>query len=138
MGRLVLEVEYDYDFLLIGLVTHSKDYRLCYELNKKFYFDLQKSNNMEILINKRKETSVFSFYEYENEDGDCFYLISNKGSKGFLIPEQKHLDYFMIIKQLSDFINEKDMIRELKTIPLLLGAFNIDPKGLKSKENLIF
>jgi hypothetical protein len=138
MSRLVLEVAYDYDFLLVGLVTHSKDYRLCYELNKKFHFELQKSNNLEILINKRKETSVYSFYEYENEDGDCFYLISNKGSRGFLIPEQKQLDYFMIIKQLSDFIDEKDMIRELKTIPLLLGAFNIEPRGLKSKENLIF
>ncbi|MGI8893529.1 MAG: IPExxxVDY family protein [Bacteroidia bacterium] len=138
MSRIVLEVAYDYDFLLIGLVSHTKDYRLCYELNKKFDFDLQKRDNLEILINKRKETSVYSFYEYQNEDGDGFYLIGNKGSRSFLIPEQKQLDYFLVIKQLSDLIDEKNLIKDLKTIPLLLGAFSIDPKGLKSKENLIF
>lgn len=138
MSRIVLEVAYDYDFMLIGLVSHSKDYRICYELNKKFDLSFMKSNNLEILVNKRKETSVYSFYEYENEDGDGFYLISNKGSRTFLIPEQKQLDYFLIIKQLSDLIDEKELIKELKTIPLFLGAYSIDPKGLKSKENLIF
>ena len=138
MSKFVLEVAYDYDFLLIGLVSHVKDYRVCYELNSKLGFNLQKSNNLEILINKRKETSVYSFYEYENDDGDCFYLIGNKGSRTFLIPEQKQLDYFLMIKQLSDYINEKELLRDLKTIPLLLGAFSVDPKALKSRENLIF
>lgn len=138
MSRIVLEVAYDFDFLLIGMVSHAKDYRLCYELNKRFDFALAKSNNLEIFINKRKETSVYSFYEYENEDGDGFYLMANKGSRTFLIPEQKQLDYFFVIKQLSTFINEKELIKELKNIPLLLGAYAIDPKGLKSKENLIF
>jgi hypothetical protein len=138
MSRIVLEVAYDYDFMLIGLVSHSKDYRICYELNNKFDFAFMKGNNLEILINKRKETSVYSFYEYENEDGDSFYLISNRGSRTFLIPEQKQFDYFLIIKQLSNFIDEKELIKELKTIPLFLGAYSIDPKGLKSKENLIF
>lgn len=138
MSRIVLEVAYDYDFLLIGLVSHSKDYRLCYELNKKFDYSFQKGNDLEIYVNKRRETSVFSFYEYENEDGDCFYLITNKGSRTYLIPEQKQLDYFLMIKQLSDYIDEKKLIADLKTIPLLLGAYVINPKGLKSRENLIF
>jgi len=138
MSRIVLEVTYDYNFILIGLVSHTKDYRLCYELNKKLDYFLQKANNLEIYINKRRETSVFSFYEYENEDGDYFYLISNKGSRTYLIPEQKQLDFFLMIKQLSDFVDEKKLIAELKTIPLLLGAYSIDAKGLKSRENLIF
>ena len=138
MSRIVLEIAHDYDFILIGLVSHSRDYRLSYELNRKFDYALQKSNNLEIYINKRRETSGFSFYEYKNEDGDCFYLISNKGSRSYLIPEQKQLDYFLMIKQLSDYIDEKKLITELKTIPLLLGAYSIEPKGLKSRENLIF
>ena len=138
MAKIVLDVTYDYDFVLIGLISHFKDYRLCFEINNKLNLSLQKSDNLEILINKRKETSVYSFYEYENEDGDSFYLISNKGTRTFLIPEQKQIDYFFMIRQLSDYVDEKKLINELKTIPLLLGAYSLDAKGLKSKENLIF
>ena len=37
-----LSFEYDYDFQLIGLYCHVKDYRLAWALNKRFEFDFVK------------------------------------------------------------------------------------------------
>ena len=138
MSRKVLTVEYDYDFILMGILCQEKDYRLCHEINKKLNMEFKKEDDLEIIINKQKESSGFSLYSYINEDEHSFYLIGNKSLKGFLIPEQKQMDYFFMIKGNLFEDEKKDIAQMLKQIPMIMGTYELEPMKLKSKENLIF
>ena len=91
MSKILLSIEEDYDFILIGISCHTKDYRLCRELNNTLFVDLIRTEDIE--INRKNEIASYSFYEFIDEDNHLeYYLISNLGSSGYLIPEQKKVE----------------------------------------------
>jgi len=138
--KYILEDEYEYDFELIGICCHEKDYRLCWAINNLFKIALEKSNEcIEIILNKSKNHSAnFSFFKYDSENQltSC-YLIKNKSDNHILISEKQHVDYLFMIKS-SEKINYDDILVKLRTIPFVLTAHNIIVNQLKSKEYLIF
>jgi hypothetical protein len=66
------------------------------------------------------------------------YILANKGTEGFLVPEMKKVDFFLLIQNYIDSEDLKRIIYGLNKIPEVLVAAEVDPKKLKSKENLIF
>lgn len=140
MAKTVLKFDDDdqFDFILIGIVCQHKDYRLCHELNTTLDIVLKREEDYDIFNGKRMEQVSFSFYEYLTDEDDQYYLLSNKGKLGWLIPEQKQIDYFFIIRENVTRINQSELINRLKEVTIILGTFKMDPKNLKSRENLLF
>lgn len=162
MGKHTLKIEYDFDFVLIGISSHEKDYRICWALNKALDLELTKKESLEIKSKKQTTPSFFSLFKCENEEEFVeYFMISNhsenklflsksntlfgKGAKeqqsteiGILIPEQKHLNYFFIIR--GEIIDSKaeEILTKIKEIDFVLTAVTIRVKELKSKKNLIF
>ena len=137
MSKIVLSLEEDYDFVLIGISCHTKDYRLCWELNKILAVDLTRAENLE--ISKKNIVSSFSFYEFIDDANYIeYYLISNRGNSGYLVPEQKTMDFFLMIKGNISNNHTKDCIAKINSLSLVLTSFNVNPNQLKSKQNLLF
>jgi len=137
MSKILLSFDEDYDFTLVGISCHSKDYRLCWEINKALNLDLIRSEDLE--IRKKGAVNSHSFYEYIDEDNYLeYYLISNRGDNGFLIAEQKRVDFFLMAKGNISDIHTKDTISKINALSLVLTSFSIDPDQLKSKQNLLF
>ncbi|MFT7613410.1 MAG: hypothetical protein ACI9J3_002383 [Parvicellaceae bacterium] len=137
--KYVLEEEYDYDFKLIGISCHAKDYRLAWAINKELGYRMEKEEYaLDILSNnplERSEHPVYSFYD-EDEQNE-YFLIGNRVGAGYLIPELRQADFVFMIKASLPV----DVIKEttnLRKIALVLTAFEIDVAKLKSKKNLIF
>lgn len=81
----------------------------------------------------------FSRYLHQNPDADTeFYLLANKGTEGYLIPEMKKVDYFILIKNFIDKDDLNQLIEGINKLPEVVVAAEVDPEKLKSKENLIF
>lgn len=160
--RLDTDFELEFDFILIGISSTLKDYRLCHFVNKysglNFIFGKEekidnrgnkKQTPQEELDyhiihtvnkNKKKEVHHFKTYRYCSQNFEReYYLLSNKGLEGrYLIPETPNFDAFLIIKH---FIDEEDMETLMDDINRINGVLlvkEIDPKVLNSKENLIF
>jgi hypothetical protein len=122
MSKILLSIEEDYDFILIGVSCHTKDYRLCWEINKSLNSDLKRTEDLE--ISKKGEVNFFSFYEYIDEDNYIeYYLISNLGSNGYLIPEQKKVDFFLLLKGNTSTNQAKDIIGRINSLSLVLTSF---------------
>ncbi|POY35599.1 IPExxxVDY family protein [Solitalea longa] len=138
MNKKVLKVSFDFDFTLIGISAPTRDYRFCWFLNKELSFNLTKTDDI-ILMNKQNEEIYFSRYHQHFEEGEQdFYLITNKGTEGYLIPERKEIDFFLLIQNLN-YQNEKDaLIAKINKISITQTAFFVDANKLKSKENLLF
>ena len=139
MKKHLLEIEYDFDFVLIGISSHEKDYRICWALNQKLGLELTKTDALEIKDKKQEEASSFSLFVCERPDEFMEYLIiANRSEKGLLIPEQKQMDYFFVIKGEVEEEQIEELVNKIKEINFVLTAVRIDPSVLKSKQNLIF
>jgi hypothetical protein len=136
MAKFTLDIEDDFDFKLIGIFSHVKDYRLSWQINQEFEFDLQKEENLTVKYkNNIQEHSFFCFFDEENLLD--YYLISNRSESGMLIPEEK-CDYFLLIKGHIRDQQFQELIKKTTQLKHILTTSNIEVEELKSKENLIF
>jgi len=138
LNRLILKYELDLDFVLIAITSSLKDYMLCYKINKQLNVNFFRVDELQLSL-KNDSSSFFSRYFHQISDSDTeFYLLANKGSDSYLIPEMKQVDYFILIR---NFIDDEDLnlvIEGLNRLPEVVVAVEVDPEKLKSKENLIF
>lgn len=139
MTKFQLDVDYDFDFRLIGISCHARDYRLCWALNNHLEIQLEKVHRENASSGLKKNgiaiESIYSYFDEENHA--TFQLLYNKHNNNLLLPEQKLADFLLIIDQLNDEYFE-NILKKIKEIDLVNTAFVIDVNTLKSKENLIF
>lgn len=139
MTKFQLEVEYEYDFDLIGISCHARDYRIVWSLNKALGLQLvKKKSDFDLKAKRQKEATHHSIYEYHHvEDHVEYILLLNKSGNSVIVPEHKSVDYLLILQ--NNFTADlDDLLQKIKSIELVLTAFRIDVDSLKSKENLIF
>lgn len=129
----------DFDFDLIGICSHQRDYRLCWSINEALDLELAKAQEPFMVSGRKGEVlSKHSFYEWEDEQNHLSYhLIKNKSDNTFLVPEKAQIDYFLVIRELG-MINIDDFLTKVKKISSILTAFIYDPNELKSSKHLIF
>ena len=136
----LLEEKYDFDFNLLGISCHEKDYRLCWAVNSTLSLHLEKSkNNIELIFySTTRPDANFPIFSFTNiSTSNEYHLIGNKHNGTWLIPEKSHFDFFLMIKS-DDKKFDNFYLNKLKTIPFILTANTIIVEQLKSKENLIF
>ena len=139
MNKTTLKFELDLDFVLVAITAQLKDYMFCYKINKQLGTNFSKITDLEMLYNEDKQLFYFSRYLYlMPESGTEFYVLANKGTEGFLVPEMKKVDFFLLIRNYIDREDLRGIISGINKVPEVLVAVEVDPKKLKSKENLIF
>lgn len=158
MAKHTLEIEFDYDFVLIGISSHEKDYRLCWTINNALNLQLTKQESLEIKGKKQTTPSFFSFFLFEKQDDFIDYaIIANlsesktveqttstlfdaldESDNEYLIPEQKQMNYFFLIRGEIENEEVNEIIKQIKEIENVQTAVRIDVKSLRSKQNLIF
>jgi hypothetical protein len=158
LAKHTLEIEFDYDFVLIGISSHEKDYRLCWTINNTLNLQLTKQESLEIKGKKQTTPSFFSFFLFEKQDDFIDYaIIANlsesktveqttstlfdaldESDNEYLIPEQKQMNYFFLIRGEIENEEVNEIIQQIKEIENVQTAVRIDVKSLRSKQNLIF
>ncbi|MEB0278566.1 MULTISPECIES: IPExxxVDY family protein [unclassified Mucilaginibacter] len=139
LNRKVLKFEIDLDFVLIAVTTSLKDYRICYHINKCLNFNFTRVVDLSLDTNVNGAPLLFSMFHFSWESTETdFYFIGNKGSEGYLVPEMREADYFIMIKNYIDDDDLENVLSCLNKIPEIVAAVKIDPKKIKSRENLLF
>lgn len=139
LNKKVLKFEIDLDFVLIAITSSLKDYRLCYLINRELQFNFTKTEDLYLDPLHGNSPAYFSIYQYNIEDQDTdFFFIANKGSEGYLIPEMNKTDYLLMIKNYYDTDELEKLVAGLNKIPEIVAAVKVDPKKIKSRENLLF
>lgn len=136
--KVFLDIAYEYDFLLLGIVSREKFHRLVWLINEQLGHNYAHAGELE-LFDQEKSTAAFTKYEFIDELNHLeFVLFENKDESVYLIPEMRTIDYFMMIKGALDFVDLKVLIQNLKPVDSIQLISEIDPQKLKSKQNLIF
>jgi len=142
MKTLRLDIEYEYDFDLYGLVSPGKEYTVAWWLNKLFKLHLKKQQDLCYLFGSN-EKLLISNYEFSTEHSTV-RLFRNKAlgtntfKKPFLLPEIKEYDYVLQVTGTFSNLYPQELIGKIHNIPLVQYVKQFDPLTLKFKENLIF
>jgi hypothetical protein len=142
MKKNKLEVEYDYDFMLLGLSCQAKEYRLAWNINMQLGISLTKVNDIHLEF-KDDLTLYFSNLSFETENS-CLKLIKNRAVESskmgnyFLLPELKELDYLVYLQGEEDFFSSANVFSNLRSLSIIQFITKVEVETLKSKDNLIF
>jgi hypothetical protein len=136
MTKLTLEIEDEYAFMAIGIVSTSRSHRVCWMLNKSLRLELKRDSDIEI-FSKSKTSRHHAFYSFFDENLQIRYrLIENKKGVSLFLPEVKNADFLLVI-DLSDEVERNDVIEKLRATGTVLMAFEIDLELLRLKQNIL-
>jgi len=126
--KLSVQVDYFEDYHLLGLVSNMRDYMLTFFVNNLLDIDLKKFDDLKP---EPKKNIAYSWYcHWRKGEPVSYYLVGNHHEKGKLIPAQKSLDYFLLIKNGSDQ-RAKAIAGKLRTIDKVTGVFQLDMTKIK-------
>ncbi len=135
--KLSKNIDYFEDYHLLAIVSHLKDYSLCYHINTELKLDLIKYEDLIFTIPPTEESS-FSWYYFEDSlSRTTYYLMGNKGDLGNLIPSHKTVDYFLLIKQPVDNEFIRNFTVKLRKTPNITAVFDLNVQQAKDMDLLL-
>ena len=131
--RLTLERVEEIDFSVLAINSHTKAYKLCWNINKSLKLNFEKEEDYSI-----KEELWFARYTYACDDEVEYTLLANRSKNGYLIPSQKSVNFFLLIK--NDYWQQEkiEFISKLRGIDDILLAFEVDTSVIKHIDRFIF
>ncbi|MFN5629475.1 MAG: IPExxxVDY family protein [Bacteroidota bacterium] len=147
-----ISIKWDEEFYIAGVISAVRDYKLVFDINTFCQLDLKRIDDIEMIVedsttaglfeeaekenkNEPSKHSAFQFYD-ENSKKE-YSVISNSGSKGFLLADQKKFDYFFLLRVESHKKKEfEKMIKSFAEIETVSAAVILELKNVQSKINL--
>ena len=126
MKTLRVDGDFELDFLILGINSHTKLYKLCWEINKKLHTHFVKNNNH--IINNNQEFDRFSYIDKKTETR--YNILSNVSKTGYLDPKNKSVNYFMIIQ--GGIYKTQKIIERLNKIEDILLVFELNLSKIKT------
>jgi hypothetical protein len=136
--RYSLEVDPEIDFEMIGLSSHLRDYKLCWQLNRHLGMNLSRSAPLQYKFSRQNEVAEHArFIWFDDVNHTSYHLVKNKSDQGLIVPEFKHADYLIFVRD-NIHINFTELISGIRKIDNVLMAQKIDVKQLKNVEQLMY
>ena len=137
-----LDISYDFDFELIGLVTSARGFKLAWLLNDALYLQLIRMPDVSLEFLDGSKLQFNNFVH--RTEHNAYQLIKNKShlfeqtQKPYLLPELKEYDYFLRIDNATGSIDLETIREKLSLLSQIQYCTSINLEELKSRENLIF
>ena len=131
--HFTLEQVDEIDFSVLAINSHAKGYKLCWNINKELQLNFEKVEDQ--IINNEL---MFSRYFCTTEKGDEYNIITNRSKKGYLIPDQKSVNYFLIANNRNWLAEKKEFISKLRENKEVLLVFELDVEKSKYINRFIF
>lgn len=134
-----LEIEYSFDFELVGVRTSLKGYKLAWYLNRILHTRLAKQKDLEVHL--KKGIAAYDHYAFITPP-NALHLFRNRpidaeSGAPALVPEFPHFDY-VLMTQSEEKLTGNRLQEYLREVPSVELAALIPLSALKSKETFIF
>lgn len=137
-----LEIEYSFNFELVGIRTSLKGYKLAWHLNQLLQTRLVRQKDLEVHLKKRVAlydhfahvTTLNTLHLFRNKAADA--ESSPASALPALVPEFPHFDY-VLMTQSEESLSSNRLLEFLREVPSVELAALIPLSALKSKETFI-
>lgn len=135
-----LEIDYSYNFELLGIRTALKGYKLAWHINQLLNTRLVRKDDL-VLHYKKGQEGRYDHFAFQTPLNNL-HLFRNKPQEmeknvPSLAPEFPHFD-FILMTQSEESLSGNRLQEYLRNIPSVELATLIPLASLKSKENFIF
>ncbi len=127
-----LECDQEYEFVVLAINSHSKAYKLCWNLNNTLLLNFEMTDEHSI-----SDELLFTRYKTKTESGAQIDLLANRTKKGYLIPSQKSVNYFLVIKDECWCDTKEPFLSKLIAINDILLVFELDLEKTKNSDRFI-
>ena len=136
MKKRRLDVEFAYDFELMGVTSSARGYKLAWEINQALAINLIRKDDLKMTT--KEGEFFFSFFAHQSAV-NVVKLFRNRANEGevFLVPEHQHSDYILYTHGDED-VGSKRLQEVLRNIPSVELVAFLPLAALKSKDNFIF
>ena len=131
--HFTLEQVDEIDFSVLAINSHAKGYKLCWNINKELQLNFEKVEDQ--IINNEM---MFSRYFCTTNKGDEYNIITNRSKKGYLIPDQYSVNYFLIANNRNWLAEKKEFISKLRKNKEVLLVFELEAEKSKYINRFIF
>ena len=131
--RFTLDCAGEVEFSVLAINSHAKGYKLCWNINNFMHMNFEKVEDQTI-----ENEMTFSRYKYSTDENIEYNIVTNRSKKGYLIPDQKSVNYFLIINNQNWAAEKKEFISKLKENKEVLLVFEIDVEKSKYIDRFIF
>lgn len=126
-------------FFVICIASHQNHYRLSWGLNKTLGLYFQKTQDLEINVEKSEVKQYFSRYVSPGDNLEVSWnLISNKSEQGHLLKDQKNIDYILKIEGEVDEEFVQTIVQKLRKQEMIITAFELKPLSSVQHKKLTF
>lgn len=139
MKKKRLDVEFSYDFELLGIHSSARGYKLAWEINQALHITLEKKDDLVI----HDKSGDFSYTHFSHQSTvNTVRLFRNKPNEAeknllLLVPEHPSVD-FILYARGDEQVEGKRLHELLRNIPSIEWVAFIPLAALKSKDNFIF
>ncbi len=131
--RFTLDCSGEVEFSVLAINSHVKGYKLCWSINNFMHMNFEKVEDQTI-----ENEMTFSRYKYSTNENTEYNIVTNRSKKGYLIPDQKSVNYFLIINNQNLSAKKKEFISKLKENKEVLLVFEINVEKSKYIDRFIF
>jgi hypothetical protein len=131
-----LDIEDNYDFDLMGISSHERDYRLAWSLNRCMDWKLTRIDNI-IIDHKTGTTEHAQFRFTDITEQSVITLIDNKTPNGLFLPEAQQFDYLLKIDNDRNGCDDL-FFKKIRSAQFVITAYPLEVSKLKSKQNLLY
>lgn len=124
-----------YNFDLIGISCHEKNYRLAWSLNRGMHWMLSKIDDLDLTL--KNITSKHALFKYDDTLGNLFTLIENRSPEAIYLSELSQFDFLLMINHDGEFSIDNTLL-ELRKCAFVITAYPFNVQTLKNKELLLF
>ena len=140
MAEKRIKNELDDDYILVGIATSMKEYRLCHYLNMLLGCDFRKLDDLVFESKDRGPNILFSVFKCgeEDEDKNQFIVFSNKYLGQYLLNEVSNFDYILQIKGKYSAEELHMLMDSIKLFPNTVMTAEVPLKKVKTRERLVY
>ncbi|MCD4710337.1 MAG: IPExxxVDY family protein [Bacteroidales bacterium] len=133
-----LDLAFEEDFCLLGVVSDESDYKLCWMINRSLDMNFEKQEELQLFHRKLKEEQVFSLFSYHDDDAlITFRIIKNRTENGYYLDELKNIDYLIHIQGEINTIRISNFMLSVGALESVRMCVPSDLSRIKNKERLL-
>lgn len=136
--RMRIDIDFQYGYLIVGISSLLKDYRLAYHLNTVLGIDLKRLEDLPANFEKENKVVPFPlFIDNLNDNFKVCILIgcNNQGVK--LFPLLKHYDYMLLYEMPSIDWTPEHVVTSIRKISNVQLAKKLSSEELKGFQPIL-
>ncbi len=138
MKKTRLIIDFEYEFMLFGISSSTKFYKLAWAVNNQLKIHLVRSEDY-ILEGRSSAQNQFGMYTFTEEHGEMT-LFKNRcldPEQVYLLPELTHFDYILKLSGMLQSFSEEEIVKELREIKWIEYIAALEVNTLKSRDNFL-